>query len=79
MRNIQSFCKMMSSKGGLLLALFLPFYLGLGGSARAAVEVGDPVPEFCLPANEGDRICFKDYRGKKNVVLAFYPLDFTGG
>lgn len=79
MRSIQSLCKMMGSKGGLLFALFLLFYLGPGGSARAAVEVGDPAPEFCLPTNDGDRICLKDYRGKKNVVLLFYVLDFTRG
>ena len=62
-----------------LLALLLLFCLGVAGPTQAAVEIGSPAPEFCLPASEGDRICLKDYRGKKNVVLLFYVLDFTRG
>ena len=49
------------------------------------VEVGDEAPEFDLPAT-GDtagkggprkRVRLSDFRGKKNVVLAFYPAAFT--
>jgi len=49
------------------------------------LEVGDEAPEFELPAT-GDtagkggprkRVRLSDYRGKKNVVLAFYPAAFT--
>lgn len=46
----------------------------------AALKVGDMAPEFELPAVTGNlRHKFKlsDLRGKKNVVLAFYPLDWT--
>ncbi len=49
------------------------------------VEVGDEAPDFELPAT-GDtagkggprkKIRLSDYRGKKNVVLAFFPAAFT--
>lgn len=46
----------------------------------AALRVGDEVPDFELPAVVGSiKSNFKlsDYRGKKNVVLAFYPADWT--
>lgn len=78
----------MISEGRLpLLVLVLLFFpgsgpgkaLGAGEPAQAAVEVGSPAPELCLPASGGGSICLKDYRGKKNVVLLFYVLDFTRG
>ena len=46
----------------------------------ATLNVGDEVPDFELPAVVGNiKTQFKlsDYRGKKNVVLAFYPADWT--
>jgi len=32
-----------------------------------------------LPVSREQNVNLKDYQGKNNVVLAFYPLDFTGG
>jgi peroxiredoxin len=46
----------------------------------ATMKVGDEVPDFELPAVVGNikqRFKLSDYRGKKNVVLAFYPADWT--
>ncbi len=46
----------------------------------AALKVGDEVPDFELPAVVGSiksQFKLSDYRGKKNVVLAFYPADWT--
>jgi peroxiredoxin len=49
------------------------------------VSVGEPAPDFELTAT-GDaagkgqarkKIKLSDYRGKKHVVLAFYPAAFT--
>lgn len=43
------------------------------------LEVGSVAPDFEVPAVTGDRrhkVRLSDYRGK-NVVLAFYPLDWT--
>jgi peroxiredoxin len=49
-----------------------------------AIQVGAEAPDFELPSSElgdngkpGKKIKLSDYRGKKNVVLAFYPLDFS--
>lgn len=49
------------------------------------VDVGDEAPDFELEATgdtagkggPGKKIRLSDYRGKKNVVLAFYPAAFT--
>jgi peroxiredoxin Q/BCP len=41
-------------------------------------QVGDPAPDFSLPDGKGGTIALSDYRGRP-VVLAFYPLAFTGG
>ena len=43
----------------------------------AELKVGDMAPDFTLPSTVGDRVSLSDYRGKKNVVLMFYPLDFS--
>jgi peroxiredoxin len=44
----------------------------------AAVEVGDRAPEFEAESTMGT-IRLADYRGKNNVLLAFYFKDFTSG
>jgi hypothetical protein len=49
-------------------------------SRTMPLSVGATAPEFELPAVTGtDRSTFKlaDYRGKKNIVLAFYALDWS--
>lgn len=43
------------------------------------LKVGDAAPDFALTDTEGQTVRLSDYRGKKNVVLAFYVLAFTGG
>jgi cytochrome oxidase Cu insertion factor (SCO1/SenC/PrrC family) len=58
-----------------------------GGSAAAGqpaapvthLKAGDPAPDFALNDTEGQTVRLSDFRGKKNVVLAFYVLAFTGG
>ncbi len=41
------------------------------------IFVGKPAPDFTLPDQNGKDVTLSDYRGKKNVVLLFYPLDWT--
>lgn len=53
--------------------------LALVGKVLAGAEVGSPAPDFCLPSSKGDNVCLKDFKGKDNVVLLFYILDFTPG
>jgi len=43
------------------------------------IKVGDPAPDFTLKDQNRNDISLKDFRGKKNVVLAFYIFAFTGG
>ncbi|MDG6991167.1 MAG: peroxiredoxin [Nitrososphaerota archaeon] len=42
-------------------------------------KVGDKAPDFTLPAPEGQMVSLHDFAGTKNVVLYFYPKDFTMG
>ncbi len=41
------------------------------------VKVGDIAPDFTLKSHDGRTISLSDYRGKANVVLAFFPLAWT--
>jgi len=43
------------------------------------VKVGDAAPDFEGPTSDGNRVGLKDFIGKKNVVLYFYPKDDTPG
>lgn len=43
------------------------------------LKVGMVAPDFTLKDEEGIERSLSDSLGKKNVVLAFYPKDFTGG
>jgi len=43
------------------------------------LKVGQPAPDFTLNATDGKTYKLSDFKGKKNVVLAFYVLAFTGG
>jgi len=47
--------------------------------AHTNLKVGDMAPDFTLPDNAGHQVKLSDFRGKKNVILAFYVLAFTGG
>ncbi len=42
-----------------------------------AVSVGHPAPEFALKDQSQREVKLADFRGKKNVVLVFYPLDWS--
>ncbi len=43
------------------------------------LEEGKQAPDFSLPSSEGRKISLKDFKGKKSVVLYFYPKDDTPG
>ncbi|MDG6925715.1 MAG: peroxiredoxin [Nitrososphaerota archaeon] len=44
----------------------------------ALLKVGGRAPDFVLPSQSGEMVRLSDYLGK-NVVLYFYPKDFTAG
>jgi peroxiredoxin len=41
------------------------------------LKPGDAAPDFTLPSTVGEKVTLSDYKGKKNVILLFYPLDFS--
>lgn len=43
------------------------------------VKVGDTAPDFTLSSQSGTPVSLRDFRGKKAVVLYFYPKDDTPG
>ncbi len=43
------------------------------------IAVGERAPDFSLPAGDGRTVSLGDFRGKKVVVLFFYPKDETPG
>jgi peroxiredoxin (alkyl hydroperoxide reductase subunit C) len=42
------------------------------------VQIGDQAPDFELKDQTNQPVRLSDYRGKKHVVVVFYPLSFTG-
>ena len=47
--------------------------------APGALQVGDPAPAFSLPGSDGATHALADLKGKRAVVLAWFPKAFTGG
>ena len=41
--------------------------------------IGKPAPDFTLPSTSGEPVSLKQFKGKKTVVLYFYPKDETPG
>jgi len=42
-----------------------------------ALALGDKAPDFEVVSSDGKPLKLADFAGKKNVVLYFYPRDFT--
>jgi peroxiredoxin Q/BCP len=47
--------------------------------AAVALEAGAPAPAFTLPGSDGATYSLEQFRGKKAVVIAWFPKAFTGG
>ena len=43
-----------------------------------ALKVGDTAPDFTLKNTDGKEVSLSSFKGKKNVVILFFPLAFTG-
>lgn len=70
----------------LIAALLLSLAVAANSQTPAApttptthLKVGDTAPDFELTDTTGNKVKLSDLKGKKNVVLAFYVLAFTGG
>jgi len=44
-----------------------------------SLQEGQPAPNFSAQDDQGKSVNLKDFRGKKNVILYFYPKDDTPG
>ena len=69
---------------GLLFAIIAatPTFAQSKKEDSSMPKVGDMAPDFTLKHFDGNDlkdVKLSDYRGKKNVVLAFYIFAFTGG
>ena len=47
------------------------------GREMPSIEVGDIAPDFELEDQNGKKVKLSQYRGKKNVLLAFFPFAFS--
>lgn len=70
--------------GALVLAgtLLSPLMNAAPKEAAAMPKVGDMAPDFKLSYFDGNdlkEVSLDQYRGKKQIVLAFYIFAFTGG
>ena len=59
-----------------LAGLALAFLLGLT-PLSSALDVGDKAPDFKLLSTTGKKISLSEFRGKKIVLIEFYPADFA--
>jgi len=79
--------KNVSKRFGLCLLAVAVVCAEMGGQSKPApqpmkLKVGDVAPDFKLHYFDGSNlkeVSLSDYRGKSNVVLAFYIFAFTGG
>jgi len=65
----------------LLAASFIPALNAADQQAppQPTVRVGDVAPGFTLSDQNGNKVSLSEFKGKKNVALAFYVFAFTGG
>jgi cytochrome oxidase Cu insertion factor (SCO1/SenC/PrrC family) len=66
----------------LLVGSFLPASQAADKASETPppkIKVGDMAPDFTLQDQNGNKVSLHDFKGKKNVALAFYIFAFTGG
>ena len=67
---------------GLAAALLVGILSAYGQQTekpKTQLKAGDMAPDFTLIDQDRKPVKLSDFRGKQNVVLAFYSLAFTGG
>ena len=61
----------------LLGAVLMVGVIVVAPAVAAAVDVGQPAPDFKLAGTMGTDVSLADFRGKKWVLLEFYGADFV--
>jgi len=70
----------MNTKSWAVATLFGLAIALTGGVAGAEdLKVGDKAPDFTLKGSDGKTYKLEDFKGKKGVVIAWFPKAFTGG
>ena len=78
--EVTAVCAVSGSKSAaLVIPAGKPTAAKQAGAARELLTVGTPAPEFKVKDHTGKVVELKQFRGKKNVVLVFYPGDDTPG
>lgn len=52
---------------------------GFGAGSSTAIQKGDRAPDFSAKDQAGTTVSLSDFVGKRNLVVFFYPKDFTPG
>src|SRR6185436_3411609 len=63
----------------LSMTLALVTLVGSTAATAAELKVGDMAPDFKLQASDGKTYQLSDFKGKKAVVLAWFPKAFSSG
>ena len=71
--------KNISSQFFILFVLLSYMGLSFAEEKDIKLNIGDKAPEFILNNQDGELWNIKDYLGKKNIVVYFYPAAMTGG
>jgi peroxiredoxin len=75
--------RMVSMAAAIVLAFAaLPFTMHAQNQAAITttnLKTGEVAPDFTLPTDQHGSVSLSSFRGKKNVILAFYILAFTSG
>ncbi|MGH9732760.1 MAG: hypothetical protein ACRD4A_13780 [Candidatus Acidiferrales bacterium] len=76
--------RIVTMAAALLVALSVLSFAAQAQDQQAAItttnlKAGDVAPTFSLPSDQRSSVSLDSFRGKKNVILAFYVLAFTGG
>jgi peroxiredoxin Q/BCP len=63
----------------IVVILALTGALAAQAPSGTALKVGDQAPDFTLKGSDGRTYSLADYRGKRAVVVAWFPKAFTQG
>src|SRR5215203_6814012 len=63
----------------VVAAMLMMASAGQAQTPAPELKVGDQAPDFSLPASDGKTYKLSDFKGKKAVVVAWFPKAFTQG
>jgi thioredoxin-dependent peroxiredoxin len=66
-------------RNAVILAAVLMMATGSSAQPAPELKVGDQAPDFTLPGSDGKTYKLSDFKGKKAVVVAWFPKAFTSG